>query len=113
MKLNSWLIATLVIIIASCTSDKTQKESTKDEFDHFDSKGNPPSEYTVKNWEELKNTLPFEDKRDFEEQKRGFIAAPEYKEIIAEAGHVAWSMGKYDFLLEGKEFQSIHPSLQR
>jgi alkyl sulfatase BDS1-like metallo-beta-lactamase superfamily hydrolase len=33
---------------------------------------------------------------------------------MAEAGHVAWNIGKYDFLLEeGKDFDSIHPSLQR
>jgi alkyl sulfatase BDS1-like metallo-beta-lactamase superfamily hydrolase len=32
---------------------------------------------------------------------------------MAEAGHVAWDMGKYEFLLEGKDFDSIHPSLQR
>jgi len=80
---------------------------------HFDPKGNPPSESTVQNWEEVKNKLPFKDRRDFEEQKRGFIVAPEYKEIMADAGHVAWSMGKYDFLLEDKEYQSIHPSLLR
>lgn len=80
---------------------------------HFDPKGKAPSKFTAQKWEELKNTMPFEDKQDFEEQKKGFIAAPEYKEIKADAGHVAWSMGKYDFLLEGKDFQSIHPSLQR
>jgi len=81
--------------------------------DHFDPKGKAPSKSTVSEWEDVKNKMPFKDKRDFEEQKKGFIAAPEYKEIMAEAGHVAWSMGKYAFLLEDKEYQSIHPSLQR
>lgn len=47
--------------------------------------------------------MTFKDERDFEEQKKGFIAEPEYREIMAEAGHVAWSMGKYDYLLEGKD----------
>ena len=33
---------------------------------------------------------------------------------MAEAGTVAWNIGQYDFLLEeGKDFKSIHPSLQR
>jgi alkyl sulfatase BDS1-like metallo-beta-lactamase superfamily hydrolase len=33
---------------------------------------------------------------------------------MAEAGNVAWDMGSYDYLLEeGKNFDSIHPSLQR
>jgi alkyl sulfatase BDS1-like metallo-beta-lactamase superfamily hydrolase len=57
--------------------------------------------------------LPFEDKRDFDEAKKGFIAEPPYKKIMADAGHVAWDMGSYQWLLQGKDFQSIHPSLQR
>lgn len=81
--------------------------------DHFDSKGKSPTPATIAKWEALKNKMPFEDVRDFAEQERGFIAAPDYKEIKADAGHVAWSMGKYEFLLEGKDYQSIHPSLQR
>ena len=32
---------------------------------------------------------------------------------MAAAGHVAWDMGNYDFLLSGEDFDSIHPSLQR
>ena len=30
---------------------------------------------------------------------------------MAEKGHVAWDIGKYDFLLEeGQNFDSIHPA---
>jgi alkyl sulfatase BDS1-like metallo-beta-lactamase superfamily hydrolase len=63
----------------------------------------------------LRQTLPFEDKRDFEEAQKGFIAAPPYKQIMAEAGNVAWDMGSYEFLLRGFDsvFDSVHPSLQR
>jgi len=43
---------------------------------HFDSKGNPPSKFTIQKWEDVKNKMPFKDKRNFEEQKKGFIAAP-------------------------------------
>ena len=113
MKLNYLVAISVIIGISSCGEVRNDSDIESINDGHFDSKGNPPSEFTVKKWEELKTTLPFEDKRDFEEQKRGFIATPEYKEIVAEAGHVAWSMGKYEFLLEGKDFQSIHPSLQR
>jgi alkyl sulfatase BDS1-like metallo-beta-lactamase superfamily hydrolase len=81
--------------------------------EHFDPKGKPPSAQTVKMFEELRQSLPFEDRRDFEENERGFIAAPSYTQIMAEAGHVAWDMGSYDWLLQGKDFDSIHPSLQR
>ncbi len=80
---------------------------------HFHPKGKPPSAYTIELQNGLRKTLPFEDKRDFEEAKKGFIAAPAYKQIMAEAGNVAWDMGSYEFLLQGKDFDSIHPSLQR
>jgi alkyl sulfatase BDS1-like metallo-beta-lactamase superfamily hydrolase len=80
---------------------------------HFHPKGKMPSKFTVELQNGLRKSLPFDDKRDFEENKRGFIAAPDYKQIMAEAGHVAWDMGKYEFLLQGKDFDSIHPSLQR
>lgn len=80
---------------------------------HFDAKGKMPSTYTVDLQNQRRNTLPFEDKRDFEESSKGFIAAPDYKTIMADAGNVAWDMGSYEFLLQGKDFNSVHPSLQR
>lgn len=80
---------------------------------HFDAKGKMPSAYTVNLQKELRKTLPFEDKRDFEESGKGFMAAPDYKTIMADAGNVAWDMGSYEFLLQGKDFDSVHPSLQR
>jgi alkyl sulfatase BDS1-like metallo-beta-lactamase superfamily hydrolase len=81
---------------------------------HFHPKGKMPSKFTIELQNGLRKSLPFEDRRDFEEAGKGFIAAPPYRQIMAEAGHVAWDIGKYDFLLEeGKDFDSIHPSLQR
>jgi alkyl sulfatase BDS1-like metallo-beta-lactamase superfamily hydrolase len=80
---------------------------------HFDPKGSPPSTFTIELRKGVSATLPFEDKRDFEEAKKGFIAEPPYKQIMADAGNVAWDMGSYQWLLQGKDFQSIHPSLQR
>ncbi|MEB3265612.1 MAG: alkyl sulfatase dimerization domain-containing protein [Cyanobacteriota bacterium] len=82
---------------------------------HFDAKGKLPSSHTIRFQCALRNNLPFEDERDFEEAQRGFLAAPAYRQIMAEAGNVAWDMGCYDFLLRGFDsvFDSIHPSLQR
>jgi alkyl sulfatase BDS1-like metallo-beta-lactamase superfamily hydrolase len=81
--------------------------------EHYHPKGKLPSKYTVEAQRALREQLPLDDVQDFEEQKRGFIAAPPYRQIMAEAGHVAWDMGRYEFLLEGEDFDSIHPSLQR
>ena len=57
--------------------------------------------------------MPFADQRDLEEAKRGVVAAPAYRQILRDDGGVAWDMGSYDWLLQGKDFQSIHPTLQR
>lgn len=81
--------------------------------EHFHPKGKLPSKFTIELQQGLRATLPFEDQRDVEEAKKGFIAAPPFKQIKAEAGHVAWDMASYQFLLDGKDFASIHPSLQR
>ncbi|WP_299014229.1 alkyl sulfatase dimerization domain-containing protein [uncultured Photobacterium sp.] len=80
---------------------------------HFDSKGKLPSEYTVKIQQAWRKSLPFSDKRDFDEAQKGFIAAPDFKQIKSEAGNVAWDMASYEWLLQDKNFDSIHPSLQR
>jgi len=80
---------------------------------HFHPKGKPPSSHTLEVLKKARATLPFSDKRDFDEEKKGFIAAPESWKIMANAGNVAWDMERYKFFLEGKDFDSIHPSLQR
>lgn len=80
---------------------------------HFDPKGRMPSSFTVKLQNGLRKSLPFEDRRDDEESRRGFMAAPASRRIMADAGNVAWDMGSYDFLLQGRPFDSVHPSLQR
>lgn len=80
---------------------------------HFDAKGKPPSEHTIKVLKDARATLPFSDTRDFEEYKKGFIAAPKSRKIMADAGHVAWDLERFQFLLDDDDFDSIHPSLVR
>ena len=80
---------------------------------HFDPKGALPSTFTMELRKGVLATLPMDDKRDFDEAKKGFIAEPPFMKIMADAGNVAWDMGSYQWLLQGKDFQSIHPSLQR
>ena len=81
--------------------------------DHFHPKGKLPSEHTIKVLQEARTGLPLEDDRDFEEYERGFITTPASKQIMADAGNVAWDLERFDFLLESDEFESIHPSLVR
>ncbi len=91
----------------------TTGASAPDPARHFDPLGRPPSKFTLELRNGFKAQLPFSDQRDFEEAKRGFIAEPPYKQIMADAGHIAWDMGSYRWLLTGQDFPSIHPSLQR
>ena len=107
------LLVSMLALSITCFAAGGGEIVKADPDKHFDPKGKLPSEFTVEFQNGQRKSLPFEDKRDFDEAKQGFIAAPEYKQIMAEAGHVAWDMGSYEFLLTDKEYDTIHPSLQR
>jgi alkyl sulfatase BDS1-like metallo-beta-lactamase superfamily hydrolase len=107
MTQRKWFLLILPIIAAVIVSPAPADDQ------HFHPQGKPPSKHTTELQQSRRATLPFADQRDFEEAKRGLIATPAYKQIKAEAGHVAWDMATYEFLLQGKDFASIHPSLQR
>ncbi len=80
---------------------------------HFHPKGKAPSKFTKEVLRKAKASLPFGDKRDFEEQKKGLIAPMTELQIKNDAGNVAWDMKQFQFLDRQQEFESIHPSLQR
>ena len=97
--------AILIALLSTISAAEAQE--------HFNATGSPASSYTTELQQQLRTSLPFEDRRDFEESQRGFIAAPDYRQITAANGRVVWDMNRYDFLLTGEEYDSIHPSLQR
>ncbi|MBL8883134.1 MAG: MBL fold metallo-hydrolase [Hyphomicrobium sp.] len=80
---------------------------------HFHPQGKAPSKFTLDILRKAAASLPFSDKRDFEEQSRGLIAPMEELQIPADSGGVAWDMKRFQFLNEKDEFDSIHPSLLR
>ncbi|MFO0881492.1 MAG: alkyl sulfatase dimerization domain-containing protein [Gemmataceae bacterium] len=80
---------------------------------HFHPRGKAPSKFTQEVLRKARATLPFADKRDFEEQKKGLIAPMKDLQIKAAAGHVAWDMERFQFLEKQDDFDSIHPSLLR
>ena len=93
LTLLSALAASTVVLAGAATAQE-----------HFDPKGKPPSEQTIAYQQNLRETLNFADTRDFEENARGFIAAPDFGKIMADAGNVAWDMESYGFLLTDEEF---------
>lgn len=80
---------------------------------HFHPKGKAPSPHTIRVINEAKATLPFADTRDFDEQARGLIAERSARQIMADAGNVAFDRAEYDFLDKQEDFDSIHPSTAR
>ena len=80
---------------------------------HFHPKGKAPSKYTLDVLKQARGGLPFGDTRDLEEQKKGLIAPMKDLKIMADAGHVAWDMERFQFLDNQEDFDSIHPSLLR
>ena len=60
--------------------------------DHFNAKGSPASVHTSELQQALRESLPFEDDRDFAESRRGFIAEPASKQILNSQGAVVWDM---------------------
>lgn len=113
MRLQSRISTNCILTVLVTVLVITSSMITSAEEQHFDSKGNPPSDSTVEMNNKLRKSLPFSDKRDFEEQSKGFIAKPDYDQIKDDSGNVIWDMGRFDFLLQGKDFDSINPSLQR
>jgi len=81
--------------------------------EHFHPKGKPPSEHTLAVIKAARESMPFDDTRDFDEARKGFIAPLNSKIVKADAGHVAWDVERYNFLADDREFDSIHPSTKR
>ena len=104
---------TQLLTVAALTGTACSNGNSQSDNGHFHAKGNLPSEQTLALRARNTQSLPFADGRDLEEAARGFIAAPAYEKIMADAGHLAWDMEKYEFLREGNDLDSVHPSTQR
>ena len=103
----------LAISLLALSSMALSIQTSAAESQHFHPKGKMPSEHVLKIFEQARKTLPFSDRQDYEEHDRGFIAAPDYKKIMADAGHVAWDMERYEFLNNPDAINSVHPSMLR
>jgi len=72
------------------------------------------SEFTRAANERLRATLPFEDRRDFEEARRGFIAPlTDGGTVLNEQGFPVWDPGRFAFVNEGEAPETVNPSLWR
>ncbi len=120
MKVKRFLQVGAVVVAAAVSSafvlaaDGADGNTAKvDPSQHFHPLGKPPSEHTLKILEEARRTMPFDDTRDFDEARKGFIAPLQTRIVMADAGNVAWDIERYDFLAADEDWPSVHPSTQR
>ena len=90
MQLHRFLIASVVVLVtAGCDqSAGTRTGSTES------SSPKPATEATKAANATLEAALPFSDQRDFENAKRGFIAAIEGGKIHNSEGRAVWDLGR-------------------
>jgi alkyl sulfatase BDS1-like metallo-beta-lactamase superfamily hydrolase len=110
---TAFAVAGKVILDDGPANAQTQPQSPPPLKGHFHPKGKAPSKFTLEVLKQAREGLPFADTRDLEEYKKGLIAPMKDLKIMAEAGHVAWDMERFQFLDKQDEFDSIHPSLLR
>lgn len=75
------------------------------------SSAKPASSHTITKQNEVKQALPFANKKDFALAEKGLIVRPEQVEIFNDDGTLAWELGNYQFLLE--DHAPVNPSLLR
>ena len=110
---TAFAVAGQLILDDSPANAQTPSQAPTPLKGHFHPKGKAPSKYTLDALKQARTGLPFADTRDLEEQKRGLIAPMKDLKIMADAGHVAWDMERFQFLDKQEDFDSIHPSLLR
>jgi len=59
------------------------------------------------------NQLPFNNRQDFDDVKKGFIASDPQVTFKAQDGRTIWDMGPYQFLNQGDVPATVNPSLWR
>ena len=72
----------------------------------------PASPATVKAQDDLKASLPFSDRQDFDFASRGFLGTRKDPVIRDAKGEVVWDLSVYDFL-KGEAPATVNPSLWR
>ncbi|MEZ9330747.1 alkyl sulfatase dimerization domain-containing protein [Vibrio breoganii] len=113
MKANL-LPLSLVIISALTATASFAGASANEALPAFNAESKNATKYTADFNNSLRSQLNFADTTDFELADKGFIAREDNLKIMNKNGKsVAWELGSYDFLLQGKDFDSIHPSMQR
>ena len=72
----------------------------------------PATEHTIRANEAVKTELNFDERQDYEDANRGFIASIDGNAVLDKEGKVSYSVEEWDFL-KGNTPQTVNPSLWR
>lgn len=99
IKRNTLLVASIALCLSVAGSANAAGGAAgeaipyaKSADEHFHPKGRPPSKHTLAVIKAARESMPFDDTRDFDEARKGLIAPLDSKVIKADAGHVAWNV---------------------
>jgi alkyl sulfatase BDS1-like metallo-beta-lactamase superfamily hydrolase len=110
----AWIVVAALsglIALGGCSREESTRPALRSSSD--DGSGHSaPSEFTLRANAAVLDVLPFEDQRDFELAKRGFIASLDDPVIRDANGKVIWDTRDFDFV-EGDPPGSVNPSLWR
>lgn len=99
------VVALLVSVLPAC-SDQLEFE------DHADAAGHTQAtQATVVSNQEFARGLPFDNKQDFDDARRGLIATPDALVIHNKAGVELWNMPAYDFVGYSESNADVPPSV--
>ncbi|WP_236200672.1 alkyl/aryl-sulfatase [Pseudomonas pseudonitroreducens] len=73
----------------------------------------PPTTFTEAAQAQVRQSLPINDRADFDRVEKGLIKRPDNLVIKNDDGSVAWQLGAYDFLKATQDIPSVNPSLLR
>ena len=104
------LLAVIGLTLTGCDIDKNDKVSG---FQDADEAGHSaPTTATQLANREIQESLPFADRQDFEDARRGLIASDPGLLIKTVSGEVVWDPSAYGFI-NGEASASVNPSLWR
>ena len=103
----------LVFFLPLASCDPASDDPSSPATDSVTPVQKPATSHTEELNAALAKTLPFGDRKDFEDAQRGFVATLPNPTIVAEDGHTVWSLSGYDFLQQDEAPASVNPSLWR
>ncbi|NRD72509.1 MBL fold metallo-hydrolase [Shewanella sp. VB17] len=106
------LLCAVSLLLVACTPESSIS-ATEGGVSIVDAHGfSSASDHTIEVNRQLLNQLPFDDKQDFIDAKRGFIASLPDLKLTSPAGRTIWNTPEYDFI-GGESPKSVNPSLWR